>query len=309
MKVIRSISEAQSLAIKDPSVVSIGSFDGVHLGHQQLIKAMFEKNSVETGPSLRIIITFSPHPAKILSSQPPPLLFTEKDQIEVFSKMGIDILFFLPFTQEIAAYTAEKFIDEILLKLFNPRRLVIGYDFSFGKNKKGNFELLQTILQPMGIRVAQIAPFSVDGVVVSSSTIRDLVTRGEVSRASQLLGRSYYLEGTVQKGKQLGQKLGFPTVNLTCENELYPARGVYVARVSIGGVVYKAVGNIGVNPTTQSSSSLKVEFHILDFQGDLYQQTLRFDLLSKLRDEKRFNSVDELREQIAKDVEKARLSH
>lgn len=302
MKVVRSISEAQSLALNGPTVVSIGSFDGVHRGHQQLINAMFEKNSVEK----KVIITFSPHPAKVLSSHPPVLIFSEKDQIEVFSKKGIDVLFYIPFTREIANCSAETFIETILMQIFNPKLLVIGYDFSFGKGKQGDFELLQRVLSPRGVKVMRIPPYEVDGVLVSSSKIRELVTSGRVDLAAELLGRKYYIEGVVSQGKQLGRKIGFPTVNLRCENELYPSRGVYFCQTLIDGVAYKGVGNIGVNPTTQNSLDIKVEFHILDYQGDLYGRVLRFELIKMLRAEKRFASVAELQEQIAKDVEQAR---
>lgn len=302
MIVVRSISEAQSLALNGPTVVSIGSFDGVHRGHQQLIDAMFEKNSA----AKKVIITFSPHPAKVLSSQPPALIFSEKDQIEVFSKKGIDVLFYIPFTREIANCSAEEFIETILVQIFAPELLVIGYDFSFGKGKKGGFELLQKELKPRGVKVVRIPPFEVDGTIVSSSKIRELISDGKVDLAAELLGRRYYIEGVVTQGKQLGRTIGFPTVNLRCDNELFPARGVYFCQTVIDGVSYKGVGNIGVNPTTQNSLDIKVEFHILNFQGDLYGRVLRFELVKMLRAEKRFASVAELKEQIAKDVERAR---
>jgi riboflavin kinase / FMN adenylyltransferase len=302
MIVVRSISEAQSLALDEATVVSIGSFDGVHLGHQQLIDAMFEKNSV----GKKVIITFSPHPAKVLSSHPPSLIFSEKDQIEVFSKKGIDVLFFIPFTREFANSSAEQFIETILLQIFEPKLLVVGYDFSFGKGKQGNFELLHKVLSPRGVKVLRIPPFEVNGVVVSSSKIRELITAGRVDLASELLGRKYYVEGVVAQGKQLGRKIGFPTVNLRCDNELYPSRGVYFCHTQIDGVLYKGVGNIGINPTTQNSLDIKVEFHILDYQGDLYGRVLRFELVKMLREERRFSSIAELQSQISKDVERAR---
>ncbi len=302
MIVVRSISEAQSLALNGPTVVTIGSFDGVHRGHQQLIDAMFEKNSV----GKKVIITFSPHPAKVLSSQPPALIFSEKDQIEVFSKKGIDILFFIPFTREIANCSAETFIETILVQIFAPKLLVIGYDFSFGKGKQGGFELLQKVLSPRGVNVLRIPRYEVDGVIVSSSKIREYITAGKVDLAAELLGRPYYIEGVVSPGKQLGRKIGFPTVNLRCENELYPSRGVYFCQTIIDDISYKGVGNIGINPTAQNSLDIKVEFHILDYQGDLYGRVLRFELIQMLRAEKRFGSVAELQEQIAKDVEQAR---
>lgn len=302
MIVVRSISEAQSLALNGPTVVSIGSFDGVHRGHQQLIDAMFEKNSA----AKKVIITFSPHPAKVLSSQPPALIFSEKDQIEVFSKKGIDVLFYLPFTREIADCSAEEFIESFLMQIFAPKMLVVGHDFSFGKGKKGNFELLQKVLSPRGVNVVRIPPYEVDGIIVSSSKIREFIVAGKVDLAANFLGRNYYIEGIVSRGKQLGRTIGFPTVNLRCENELYPSRGVYFCHTSIDGVSYKGVGNIGVNPTTQNTPEIKVEFHILDYQGDLYGRVLRFELIKMLRAEKRFNSVADLKTQIAKDVETAR---
>lgn len=302
MKVLRSISEAESLSLQQGTVVTVGSFDGVHCGHQKLIETMFEKNSV----AKKVILTFSPHPAKVLSSAPPPLIFSEQDQIEVFSKKGVDILFLYPFTKETALLTAERFVDSVILRLLKPTAMVVGHDFSFGKGKQGNFEVLKQLLQPKGVEVVQVPPFKINDVIVSSSKIRQLIASGDVARASQFLGRTYYIEGEVFRGRQLGRTIGFPTVNLKCENELYPALGVYFCHTKINGVVYKCVGNIGVNPTVHQTSNVKVEFHILDYTGDLYGQKLRFELVSMLRPEHRFASVEELRSQIAKDVARAR---
>jgi riboflavin kinase / FMN adenylyltransferase len=300
MLVLKTKNEVENFKFKDVAL-TIGSFDGLHLGHRQLIADLLKFSAAK-----KVVMTFDPHPAKILSQNPPPLLFSQKDQEEVLSALGVDVLFYLPFDQKLANMDAEEFIDRFIWKLFEPKLLVVGYDFSFGKMRRGTFDVLKNKLGPQGVSVIQKPAFRNGEDIVSSTLIRKLLSKGELERVHVLLDRPYYLEGQVIEGKRLGRTLGFPTVNLKCSNEIFPGTGVYFAHTIIDKKVYKAIGNIGLNPTVSVNHNLKIEFHILDFQGELYGKNLRFYFHNKVRDEKRFASVDELKRQIQKDVEVAR---
>lgn len=301
MVVLKSIAEVQNAKLKG-SILTIGSFDGVHLGHRQLISKMMQYES----QAPKVVMTFDPHPAKILSQQPPPLLFDQQDQIDQFSQLKVDYLFFLPFDAQKAQIDAVTFVEQLIKPLFKPKAVVVGHDFSFGKDRLGQLPLLQKLLVPDGTDVVALRPFSNGQDIVSSTLIRRILSKGEIERVRVLLDRPYYLQGVVVEGRQLGRTLAFPTANLKCNNEIYPGTGVYFCKTVVKGKTFKAVGNVGFNPTVSTNHNLKIEFHLLDFEGDLYGQTLRFEFFEKLRDEKRFSSKEELRQQIVKDVEKAR---
>lgn len=300
MQVLKTVEEVKALHLKN-TALTIGSFDGVHVGHRKLISEVL--NSKVKGS--KCVVTFSPHPAKILSPRPPPLLFSQQDQIDIFKSLGVDILFFLPFTKEMAAQSAEEFVDQIE-SLFQPSAWIVGYNFTFGNQRRGDFDFLKQKLKDKNVSVLKVPPVSIAGDVVSSSRIRHLLSEGKMELLQECLGRNYYLEGEVMEGQKLGRTLGFPTVNLRCQNEIYPQKGVYFSRIDIEGKTYKAVGNIGYNPTVTSDAKLKVEFHILDFVGDLYKKSLRFQIIKKIRDEMRFESKEALRLQISKDIDGAR---
>ncbi len=301
MFVLKSIDQVKQKNFKD-TILTIGSFDGVHLGHRQLITKMKGLSS----SALKVVMTFDPHPAKVLSQQPPPLLFSSQDQIDVFASLGVDALFFLPFNQQVASIDAKDFIEQLIWPLFQPQKMVVGHDFTFGKDRKGDAALLHKELSPLGTQILQEPPFYNGQDIVSSTLIRRILTQGQIERVQVLLDRPYYIEGFVVEGRKLGRTLGFPTANLRCNNEIFPGTGVYYCQTQINGKTYKAVGNIGFNPTVSNNHNLKIEFYLLDFNGDLYGQTLRFEFLQKLRDEKRFGSKEELRVQIEKDVASAR---
>lgn len=301
MLVLKTIDQVLLKNFKD-TVLTVGSFDGIHLGHRQLVHKM---KSLSSGLP-KVVMTFDPHPAKVLSQQPPPLLFTPQDQIDIFSSLGVEVLFFLPFNHDVALIEAKDFIHQIIWPLFQPKAIVVGHDFTFGKERKGNVLLLQNELTSFGVKVWQEPPFYNGEDVVSSTLIRRLLAQGQLERVHVLLDRPYYLEGMVIEGRQLGRTIGFPTANLKCNNEIFPGTGVYFCKTKIADQTYKAVGNVGFNPTVSNNHNLKIEFHLLDYKGDLYGQTLRFEFFQKLRDEKRFGSKEELRLQIEKDVLAAR---
>lgn len=301
MQVFNSFEELKKQKFKDTALV-IGNFDGVHLGHHKL----FVKTQEMAPQATKVVITFSPHPAKFFSHKPYPLLSSREEQVEIFKRLGIDIVFFMPFDQKMAELEPEEFIEKVVVPFFDPACIVVGYDFSFGKERKGNFKFLENYFAATKTRVYQIPALSLGGDIISSTRIRQLLQAGDVRQARLLLGRPYQIHGVVVIGKKIGRTIGVPTANLLSQQEIVPNSGVYVGTTTIGTETYKVVGNIGFNPTVDHHKTLKIEFHILDFVGDLYGQHLRFDLYDKLRDEIRFSSLEKLKEQIQNDIRVAR---
>ena len=301
--VYRSLAEIQKRHLSD-CAVTMGSFDGVHLGHRRLIDSLRELQK----PGPLVVLTFSPHPGRILSPQRSQRLFSEQDQIEVFKTLGVDHLFYIPFDKQLAEMSAENFIEEFLWQPLRLTAMAVGYDFAFGKNRQGDFPLLQQVLAPRGAKVQHIPPLQIYGETISSRAIRTYILSGDLAKATLFLGRPYYIEGQVMAGKKIGTQIGVPTANLKVSSEILPPSGVYVATVEINGKTYRAVGNRGVNPTVSEDSSQKIEFHVLDFCADLYGSTLRFHLHKKLREEKLFPSLAALKMQIQNDIESARTT-
>lgn len=301
MVVYRSLQDIQKQGLRH-CAVTLGSFDGVHQGHRQLIRRLQESH----GNAPLVVLTFSPHPGRILFPDRSQRLFSEQDQIEIFQTLGVDHLFYIPFDKALAEMSAEDFIELSIWQPLQPSAVVVGYDFVFGKNRRGNACLLKEVLESRGTEVQQIPAVQIQGETVSSRAIRSFILAGDLAKAELFLGRPYYIEGEVIVGKKLGTQIGVPTANLKLSSEIVPPPGVYVATVQIDGKTYRAVGNRGVNPTVSSDHLQKVEFHILDFSGDLYNSTLRFHLHTKLREEMRFSSLDALKSQIQQDIKAAR---
>ncbi len=307
MVVYRSLQDIQKQGLSQ-CAVTMGSFDGVHQGHRRLIASLQE--SKVTGHTLAaplVVLTFSPHPGRILSPERSQRLFSEQDQVEIFKTLGVNHLFYIPFDKNLAELSAEDFIENYLWQPLQPATIAVGYDFAFGKNRRGNAPLLKQVLGARGVQIQHISPLQIQGETVSSRAIRSCILAGDLAKAALFLGRPYYIEGVVVAGKKLGTQIGVPTANLKLSSEILPPSGVYVATVEIQGKVYRAVGNRGVNPTVSEDRLQKVEFHVLDFSGDLYGATLRFHLHQKLRDEMTFPSLDALKSQIALDIAAARL--
>lgn len=285
--------------------VTIGNFDGVHLGHQQLFAEVVKRAKACQGTS--IAITFDPHPLQILMPDRLKLISTYQHKLELIEKAGIDVLLVIPFSLEFAKTTAEEFVAEILVEKLGTKELVIGYDYAFGKGRSGNIRFLQKQGQRFGFPVKVVNAFHHKDELVSSTRIRELISEGEMEAARQLLGRHYQIRGKVQVGKQRGSNLiGFPTANLRFnEEDLVPKTGVYVTQVVYAGKCYGGVLNIGYNPTF-SEKKLVAETHIFDFNKDIYGQKIKVNLLKFLRSEQKYSGVAELAAQIAKDVKRAK---
>ena len=287
--------------------LTIGNFDGVHLGHQALFRRVVELAGPRNGDT--VALTFEPHPMKVLRPQNPPKLISTMDhKVELIAEAGIEHLIRLSFTKELAGTSAHDFVNKILYQTIGVEDLVVGYDYAFGKGRQGNISLLQAMGSKLGFNVHVISPVSVEGMVVSSTNVREHVTRGEMKKVRLLLGRYYQIHGIVQEGiRRGGPVVGFPTANLRIDKEdLCPKPGVYVVQVIHQDQCYGGVMNIGYNPTF-GGQDLGAEVHIFDFEKDIYGHPIKLDFIQRLRDEKKFSGPKELAGQITKDVEAARL--
>ncbi len=290
----------------DRPAVTIGNFDGVHLGHQALFRKVVAL-SKKGGDA--VAITFDPHPLKVLRPDAPPkLISTLEQKIELIAEAGIKHLILLPFTMELAATPALDFVSGILHRIIGVKDLVVGYDYACGKGRQGDISFLKELGQQLGYTVHVVPPITIDGMVVSSTKVRDLVSQGEMRQVRLLLGRYYQIRGIVQVGKKRGGKVvGFPTANLNIEKEdLCPKPGVYVVQVLHDGCCYGGVLNIGYNPTF-GDQRLTAETHIFDFDKNIYGHPIRVNLIQRIRDERKFAGPEALAAQIFKDVETARL--
>lgn len=303
MKIYRTIEDVPE-GLSHPCV-TIGNFDGVHLGHQQLFAQVAYRAHQQRGTS--VAITFDPHPLQVLHPGGIKLISTLEQKIELVDMAGIDVLLVVPFTREFAATTAEYFVDEILLGKIGMRELVVGYDYAFGKGRVGNIDFLRRQGEAKGFSVAVVDAYYLEGTLVSSTRIRQLLAAGEMGEARRLLGRSYQIRGEVQFGKQRGGKeIGFPTANLKfADEDLVPRHGVYVSQVICAGKCYGGVINIGCNPTF-GEQALVAETHIFDFNQDIYGKPIKVNLLEFLRGERRFESIGDLAAQIGRDVASAK---
>ena len=288
-----------------PTVATIGFFDGVHLGHRHLI------NQVKLAASqcgwYSSIITFPVHPRQVIQSDyQPQLLSSPEEKIELLASTGVDNCILLPFTRELSQLTAWEFM-QLLYDKYKVRMLVIGYDHRFGHNRAETFEDYCRYGRELGIHIMQATAYTQEQDKVSSSAIRRALLSGNVSTAQKYLGYNYFLEGTVVDGYKVGRKIGFPTANLQVDfpNKLIPSTGVYAVHVHVASQQWNGMLNIGHRPTINNGTDLSIEVHILDFQGDIYNQKMRIEFIEFLRPETKFNSVDELVLQIQKDKEEA----
>lgn len=288
-----------------PAALTIGNFDGVHLGHQALIRRTC---AVAHAAGLRaLVMTFWPHPRAVLGGgQAPPPLISRAERRRRILALGADGLLELPFTPDLAITSPEEFIRRHLLPL-NVRELLIGHDFSLGRGRTGGPAVLRALGERYCFGLEQLAPVRLGGDIVSSSRIRRCVAEGDVATAAALLGCRHICEGRIERGRGRGTGLGFPTANLPPPETLLPPPGVYAARAEVEGLPgpRQAVTNIGRNPTF-AGAALTVESFLLDADGDLYRRTLRLEFVERLRDERRFHSPEELTKQIARDVDRAR---
>ena len=306
MKLIKRIED-----ITEPlknAVITIGNFDGVHIGHQALFHEVIEKADAIDGTS--VAMTFEPHPLRVLRrNNPLPLITMLEQKIELIERSGIDVLICIPFTREFAAMTAREFVANLLVATIGVKAIVVGEDYSFGRNREGNIELLQTYAAEYGFEVLVadwIKTSKQYADRISSTRIRDLVTEGDMEQAQKMLGRHYQIRGKVVTGRDRGGKLlGIPTANINLQDELCPKSGIYAVTIDHGGDTYRGVANIGYSPTFDDHQ-FTVEVHILDFDQNIYDSIIRVNFVQRIRDEVKFSSIDELKTQIHKDIAIAR---
>jgi riboflavin kinase/FMN adenylyltransferase len=303
MKVIHGIEDIKK-GLAYP-LLTIGNFDGVHLGHQKIFRLLVDRSRITNGTS--IVLTFQPHPLKVLSPQKaPPQLTTLDQKIELIESLNIDYMICVNFTREFSTIEAEDFVKDILVGRIGVREIFIGANYLFGKGRKGSPELLKTMGKDLGFTVTVVDELRLRGVIVSSSMIRSLIIDGDVEGASGFLGRPYSVDGTVVEGTKRGRNLlHIPTANLETPNELLPKNGVYAVVVRFDSKTYKGAANIGFNPTFKDKR-FSFEVHILDFDGDILGKRLRVDFIKRLRDEMRFDDVQALAHQMRRDIEETR---
>lgn len=301
MRVFQGFDELEK--IPNP-VLTIGTFDGVHLGHQRIIQQLNEEAQKHGGES--VLFTFYPHPRMVLfpDSHGLKLLQTQVEKIEKLERMGLQNVIVHPFTKEFSRLTAVEFVRDYLVNKLNVKTIVIGYDHQFGKNREGSLELLKDLGPVYDFNVIEIAAQDIDDVNVSSTKIRNALSAGNIETANLFLGAPFELNGTVIPGKQVGRKIGFPTANMDLGSsvKIIPAAGVYLVRTVLQNrAEYFGMMNIGVNPTVRDTDEVSIEVNLLDFSGNLYGQELQVKALTRLRDELKFNSLEDLKIQLSKD--------
>ena len=303
-----------SQALEKPpgrSVLTVGNFDGLHLGHQSIMQTVTARAAALEG--LAAAYTFEPHPRRVLRpEQSPKLLTTIEQKLELFEAAGLDLVIVEPFDLAFAKLPAERFVRDILHGRIGPSEVYVGYDFRYGRDREGSMRTLTELGPHLGFSVTIIPEVKLGDRDVNSTRIRELLGEGRVGEAASLLGRPYTVRGTVAEGDRRGRTIGFPTLNLASENEILPARGVYAGALRFldegahAGESFSIVTNVGKRPTFKADDPVLAEAHVLDFSADVYGRRIELTFEHHLRDEQRFESVEALREQIAKDVARGR---
>ncbi len=290
----------------EKAVITIGTFDGVHKGHQEiLLQLVSEARKIEGTP---VVITFHPHPREIIKTNDVAIsqLTSLEEKATLLSKLGIEHLVVIPFTKEFSEMSADNYIKEFLIKNFHPQKIIIGYDHRFGKDRLGDFSLLKIQSIEHHFELIEIPEKTLTNNTISSTAIRKLILEGDISSANELLGYEYHFSGKVVKGNQLGRTIQFPTANIEFEyyNKLIPADGVYIIECAIGGKEHLVQGmmNIGFRPTIDGTNRI-IETHLFDFNEEIYDASVTIYVIKKLRDEKKFANLDELKKQLTKDKE------
>jgi len=307
MIVARTLDDVKD--VTNETCLTIGNFDGVHLAHQKLLARVRERAKALN--MLSLAVTFEPHPRQVLlGKNDPPRLTSPDVKLELIAATGIEACLVLPFTRAFAAQEPDVFVQDCLVHGLKMRELVIGHDWAFGKGRKGNFATLSTLGTRLGFTVDQLDPVLLDGAVVSSTRIRDMLLSGNVWDVRPLLNRFHKARGAVIHGADRGGKLlGFPTANIHAPDQLLPKGGVYAARITHNGRTFGAVANLGSNPTfgpACGAGPLSLEAHIFDYSGDLYAKSIDLHFVQRLRGEKKFSGVDELKARIAEDAKLAK---
>ena len=297
MQILKSSREAKALGLKNP-VITIGNFDGVHLGHQKILKKTIQRARALNGVSA--VYTFHPHPLKIVRPEAEPLpITTFEEKVRLIEAMGIDCLICENFNRQFAEQPPEEFIKNIIVDRIRPREIIIGHDYAFGKNRKGSIDLLQKMGEIFHFKVQVIDNITIKNSPVRSTTVRRLITLGKVSLADKLLGRPYSLSGRVQHGRH--RRIGFPTANLSPGTSLIPKNGVYATRTQTPFGVFNGIVNVGHNPTFDNDR-LTIEAHLFNFNQNLYGRDITIQFIKRVRGEKKFSDVSALVKQIERDI-------
>lgn len=300
MHVYHQISELSGLT---NSIVTIGTFDGVHLGHQKIIKRLVELKNKQGGEI--VVFTFDPHPRKVLFPEQKDLklITSTSEKCEILKQFGVDHVLVFPFTKEFSQMQANDYISEVIAKGLKTKTLVIGYDHRFGSNREGNIDTLKRFASTYHFNVEEIPAQEINQLNVSSTRIRKAIEEGDIQTANDFLGYSFFITGKVVRGKQLGRTIGYPTANILIGNEdkLIPKIGVYAVNVLIGKQSYKGMLNIGINPTTDTDNTIKTEVNIFDFDQDIYEESIKVEFVKRIRNEKKFANLDELKQGLAND--------
>lgn len=304
IEILHSIPELSQL--RGPLFLAIGVFDGVHRGHQAVISTSADHAQAANGTP--VVVTFDPHPEKVLRPQSAPrLLSATQHKIALIQALGVRHLLVIKFDKQFAATEPESFVEQLVKHSRPLREICVGHEWSFGKNRRGNLELLKTLGAKFDFGVVGVPPISANDEVVSSTAIRQSIERGDFARAAAMLGREYTILGTVTHGDGLGKKIGFPTANLSAHNEQFPPNGVYAATARMTDGMYRGVVNLGFRPTvTKEKSERVLEIHLFDFDRDIYGRDLEVRFVKFLRPESKFENIDALVAQIRRDVEEAR---
>ena len=302
MKIFHGTENAN---IQKPTVLTLGVFDGLHLGHQRIMQTVVERaNALNAVPTA---ITFDPHPRAVLHPESaPPLLQTLDQRLANFEVLGIEQAIVVAFDLDFAKQPAESFISDIICDRLQAKEVHLGKDFAFGHGRGGNIHLLSSMGKELGFLAAEVDEVQFRGRRVSSSAIRELLSQGRVNLARGMLGRPYGVEGVVIRGDRRGHAIGFPTANLKPHNRVIPRFGVYATATMIGGVWRRSITNIGVRPTFDNDAEPSIESYIFDFDGDIYGDVIRVRFLHRIRDERKFGGPDELKAQIEKDTRRAK---
>lgn len=302
MKIFHGTENAN---ITRPTVLTLGVFDGLHLGHQAIMRKVVER--AKAIDAVATAITFDPHPRAVLHpDSAPPLLQTLDQRLANLEVLGIEQTIVIPFTREFAGQPAENFLADIVHERLQAKEVYLGKGFEFGKDRGGNIDLLRTMSEKLGFIADEVDEVQLRGMRISSSKIRKLLAEGYVNLARRMLDRPYGVEGVIIRGNRRGHTIGFPTANLKPQNRVIPKFGVYATATLIDGSWRKSITNIGVRPTFESDADPSIETYVFDFEGDLYGNVLRVRFLHRIRDERKFNGIDELKAQIEKDSNRAR---
>ena len=297
MDTITSIEKIDT--IKE-SVVTIGNFDGIHKGHQVLIEKATEyakKNNV-----ISTVFTFNNHPVNYFKPNSIKNIITNNDKIKILKTMGVDYIINIPFDEYMTKISGYDFVKDILIDKLGAKKIIVGHDFTFARNKEGNIDLLKELSKKNGFLLEIVNPVKIDDIRISSSYIRKLILDGKVEDARKYLGRNYKLSGEVIHSKKLGRTRGFPTANISIdENIIIPKVGIYATKVYVNGTIYYGATNVGYNPTV-NGNKLSIETNILEFNDDIYGKIITIEFLERIRDEKKFNGIEELKEQLQKDT-------